>query len=87
MTSLLMCLESWPVLAQNWPSETTGQLGTISLTMVHTTVKVSEPWLPVTSGQLTYRLEAVSNLRTSPSDADHERLSHSTPSLFPLVPS
>lgn len=24
---------------------------------------------------------------TSPSDADHERLSHSTPFLFPLVPS
>lgn len=32
--------------------------------MVHTMVKMSEPWLPVTSGQLTYRLESVSNLRS-----------------------
>lgn len=59
-----MCLGSWPVFTQNWPSETTGQLGTIYFTMVHTMVKVSKPWLPVTSGQLTYRLEAVSNLRS-----------------------
>lgn len=85
MTSLLACLEPWLVLAQNWPS--LYHWGTLPYhgsyhgedvrAMASCDLRATDLQVGV-SLQLEVLLAG-----TSPGDADHERLSHSTPFSSP----